>query len=273
MGIASMGCQGTKEKAGDVAEKKLTIHYFQGLRSRGEMCRMVAAHGDVQYESHELSFEEWGKFKEEQGKLEPKGIQTLPYITKSDGTNMAETCDIMKYLAELGGKFVIDDATYKLAERANAPPFCMVDPFLNLPEEARKNFGIDTPVEDMKKIIAENWKTLADELGDKNFFAGEKPGYGEVYVFHNIDNGLSWADKELSELCGEEVITKLKAFHKRMSELPGIKEYLATRPKFCGMPGSVGNPGEAAAAPAAGEAAAGNKEDASADGSKRECCS
>merc|ERR1712093_744605 len=227
--------EGTPPNAG-------TLHYFAGLRSRGEVVRMTAKYGGVEYTMHDLTMEEWGPFKEAEGKKDPKGIQSLPYVTKPDGSDMAETCEVMKYLATLGGKFVVDEANDKLAARANEPPFMLADPFLNLPEATRKAFGIEITKEDALKAIAEGWKTLATELGDKNFFSGEKPGYGEVFVFHNIDNGLTIADKELSEAIGEDAAKKLKAFHKRFSELPGIKEYLAGRPKVCGVPGSVGNP-------------------------------
>jgi len=187
--------------------------------------------------------EAWGAFKEEQGKLEPKGIQSLPYVTKPDGEVMAETADVMKYLADLGGKFVVDEANAKLIERSNDMPLMLVDPMLNMPQPAWEGLGITMSKEEMLAGVSEAWKTLATELGDNNFYSGETPGYGEVFVFHNIDNGLTVAEKELTELCGEDTVTKLKAFHTRFSELPGIKEYLAGRPKVCGMPGSAGNPG------------------------------
>jgi len=200
---------------------------------------MTAAGSGVQYTMKTLSGEEWKSFKEEQGKLEPKGIQSLPYVTKPDGSLMAETCDVMKYLAELGGDaFVIDDATYKLAERANAPPFSLADPYLNLPDPVREQFGYATPPEQVLADLVEGFKTVAGELGDKNFFAGEKPGYGEVYIFHNINNALTWKGAELEAAVGEEAMKPLKAFHDRFSELPGIKEYLAARPKECGMCGT-----------------------------------
>ena len=56
-------------------------------------------------------------------------------------------------------------------------------------------------------------------FGSTTFFAGEKPGYGECFVFHNIDQCLTLADKELTEAIGEESMKPLKAFHKRFSEL------------------------------------------------------
>merc|ERR1711907_116398 len=220
----------------------LTIHYFDGLRSRGEVVRMTAAYGGIQYTDKLLSPAQWKEFKEAQGKLDPPGIQHLPYITKPDGKTMVETCVIMKYFAELGKKFVVDEANAKLAERSNSDAFMIVDPFLNLDEATRKAFGIEATKEDALKMIAEGWKTLASELGDKKFFSGDKPGYGEVFVFHNIDNGLTLAEKDLNGLCGEEVVKKLKAFHKTFSELDGIKQYLESRPKEFGMPGSPATP-------------------------------
>merc|ERR1712178_149057 len=109
--------------------------------------------------------------------MEPKGMTTLPFVTKPDGKNMGKTCDVLKYLAELGGKFVVDEATHKLAERANSDAFMITDPVLNLPEEMRPG-GATKEV--AIKTLTDGLKTLATELGDKNFFAGEKPGYGEV---------------------------------------------------------------------------------------------
>merc|ERR1711908_32686 len=91
--------------------------------------------------------------------------------------------------------------------------------------------GVNLTKEEALAALAEGWKTLATELGDKKFFSGEKPGYGEVFVFHNIDNGLSFDEAGLTTLVGEEPMKKLKAFHATFSELPGIKEYLAKRPK------------------------------------------
>jgi glutathione S-transferase len=257
-----MGCGGsdTKEEKAPQVEVKadaakapgaLTMTYFAGLRSRGEVVQMCAAHGEVKHEMKFLTFEEWMPFKGEQEKMEPKGMTTLPFVTKPDGKNMGETCDVLKYLAELGGKFVVDEATHKLAERANSNEFMICDPVLNLPEEMRPG---KVTKEDAIKAYTDQLKTLATELGDKNFFAGEKPGYGECFVFHNIDNCLTLADKELTEAIGEESMKPLKAFHKRFSELSGIKEYLAGRPKAFGFPGTLGNPAPAADAKPAAEA-------------------
>ena len=74
-----------------------------------------------------IDFEEWGKRKSEKTPF-------LPYITSEEGNIMLETTVIHKYLAEVGGKFVVDEATAKLLETANGAPLQLADPLYNLPE-------------------------------------------------------------------------------------------------------------------------------------------
>ena len=96
------------------------------------------------------------------------------------------------------------------------------------------------PVEDWKKAAAEVLKDYATRLGDGPFFAGAAPGYGEAYVFHNLDNcfGLG-ASPGWAALVGEEAAAKLKAFYDAFAALDGVKEYLEKRKeRTYGMPGS-----------------------------------
>jgi len=77
--------------------------------------------------------------------------------------------------------------------------------------------------------------SLTAKLGDKPFFGGDAPGYGEAFIWHNIDNILV-----LKKAKGLEIeMEKLTAYHARFAELPGIKDYLATRSKTWGVPGSI----------------------------------
>merc|ERR1711966_342514 len=84
---------------------------------------------------------------------------------------------------------------------------------------------------DYAAVIAPELKTLANKLGDKKFFAGETPGYGEAFVWHNIDNikAGNEIDAIKAAIGDKKVVDKLNDFHKRFSELDGIKEYLVKR--------------------------------------------
>ena len=164
----------------------------------------------------------------------------MPFTTKSDGEIVIETVVIMKYLAELGGKFVVDDFQAELASIGNDCPkgLQMADHLWNLPEEMSKGLG-DLPLDDWVKTLGGPiFKDLAGKLGDKPFFAGEKPGYGECQIWHNLDVSLPLAKDKLTAEIGEEAMAKLVTWNERFAALDGIKEYLAARPKAFGMPGS-----------------------------------
>ena len=194
---------------------------------------MIAAYGGVKIANKLLSFEEWGKIKGEK-------IPFLPYIEK-EGKIMLETEKILKHLAELGGKLVVDEKQAALCHTANTHPMQSADPYLNMPEGAWAGFKLPS-LDDWAKSVVPILKKCAADLGDGPFFAGETPGYGEIFIWCNIDNQMSGPGAaQIKAGVGEEDMKKLMAFHAAVAKLPGIKEYLAGRPKQCGVPGSKGS--------------------------------
>jgi len=219
---------GSEEKSSKNAG---TLVYFMGLQSRGEPCRMIAAYGGVDLKDKLLTFEEWGKLKSEK-------IPYLPYIEQPDGKIKLETVELCKHLATLGGKMTVDEKQTELCKTANSHPMQTADPYLNLPEEAWPNYKLPS-LEDWVKQLAPVLKKLAGDLGDGPFFGGETPGYGEAFIWHNIENQMIGpASAQIKEAVGAEDMKKLMAFHAKFKELPGVKEYLAGRPKKFGAPGS-----------------------------------
>mmetsp|Transcript_22047 Transcript_22047/g.41317 ORF Transcript_22047/g.41317 Transcript_22047/m.41317 type:complete len:225 (-) Transcript_22047:220-894(-) len=208
-----------------------TLVYFAGLQSRGEPCRMIAAYGGVTIQNRYVTFEEWAKLKSEK-------IPYMPYIEEKDGKILLETVAICKHLAVLGGKMVVDEKQATLCKTANSFPMQTADPYLNLPEQAWANFKLPT-LDGWVKELAPVLKKLAAELGNGPFFAGEKPGYGEAFIWHNIENQMVGPAKaKIEEAVGKDDMKKLMTFHAEFKALPGVKEYLAGRPKKFGAPGS-----------------------------------
>jgi len=209
------------------------LTYFAGLRSRGEPTQMIAKYGGVKMDVELISFEEWGA---------RKGDKTpfMPYITNPDGSILLETEVICKHLATLGGKFVIDAEQEELCHIANSPPRGGGGGLCNLPDGGA-SLGVPT-LEEWVEATAPVLKDLAAKLGDGPFFAGETPGYGEAFIFHNLDNSFAIAKTELTAAVGAEDIAKLEAFYDKFAALDGIKDYLAERPKVWGMPGSKAQP-------------------------------
>jgi hypothetical protein len=120
----------------------------------------------------------------------------MPYITNPDGSIMLETEVICKHLATLGGKFVVDAKQAELCHIANSPPIQLADPLYNLPPG---NIPPTVPpLDEWVEATALVLKDLVVKLGDGPFFAGEVPGYGEAFVWHNLDN---WCHVEEAEPC------------------------------------------------------------------------
>jgi glutathione S-transferase len=205
--------------------------YFGGARSRGEPTQIIAAYEGLTMEAELIDFEEWGKRKSDK-------IPYMPYIEQPDGSIMLDTEVILKHLAVTGGKFVVDDKTADLAHRGNSAPLFLTDPYVNAPAGQEAAFGAPDPKETWLEQVKPEWKKLAEELGDGPFFAGEKPGYGEAFIWHNIDQGMILDKAAMTEACGEEGMKKLEAWHAKFAALDGVKDYLAKRPKKFGFPDS-----------------------------------
>ena len=235
-----MGCTGSKTPAEPAAEPTAepvaespsigTLTYFAGLKSRGEPTQLCIAYGGLNMTVELIDFEEWGKRK---GVISP----FLPYITEPDGKVFGETEVIMKYLGEKAG-MVVDEKQEELCKIANGAPIQIADPQYNIPDPTA--FGAPTYDEWLPTALPV-LKDYAAKLGDGPFFAGEKPGYAECFVWHNLDNCFSLGVITADNL-GEDVVTKLTAFYDAFKVLPGISDYLAKRPTTWGMPGSKANP-------------------------------
>jgi glutathione S-transferase len=231
-----MGCASSSSPSKDAAPPskdagKMT--YFGGLRSRGEPTQLIAAYGGVKMEVELIDFDEWGKRK---GKIAPY----MPYITNPDGSVMIETCVICKHLATLGGKFVVDEKQDELIKIANDPPIQLADPIYNLPDQGA-SFGVP-PEAELKPGMVAVLKDYVAKLGDGPFFAGASPGYGEAFVWHNLDN--CFGIPGLKEMVDKADLAKLEAFYAAFAALDGVKDYLAKRPTTWGMPGSYAQPAE-----------------------------
>ena len=212
--------------------------YLEMPRSRGEPTQLCAAYGGVKLEVELIGDEEWAKRK---GKIAP----FMPYITNPDGTIMLETTVIMKHLATVGGKFVIDAKTEELCETANGAPCQWVDPIFNLDDEHNWCGALRPGEPKYDKWVIDMVAVLKDwvaKLGAGPFFAGETPGYGECYVWHILDNLFAIDKPAFTEAIGAEAMAKLTAFYETFAALDGVKEYLARRKKVWGLPGSRAQP-------------------------------
>jgi len=156
---------------------------------------------------------------------------------------MLETTVIMKHLAALGGRFVVDAATEELCEIANGPPMQTADPVFNLPDGGGGRGGPgQAKYDEWFAAVVNVLNDFVGRLGDKPFFAGATPGYGEAFVWHNLDNLFDIDKPAFTAAIGAPAMAKLTAFYERFAALDGIKDYLARRQTVWGLPGSRAQP-------------------------------
>jgi len=217
------------------------LWYFP-LRARRESVAMVLHYAGLSYSLRTVTFDEWTTLKPEMpnGKLP----QFVPLDLNERGDFLSETHDIMKHVCKLAphmpGLLPADAAGAATAEKIftmcnGSGPINKLDPIVNFfpAEEAAPQ------VKDaIKAAIAEFKKIEATLKQNGPFFCGAAPCYFEFTVFHYLN---------LMKLLDPSVLTTLGEpwgkFYAAVEALPGIKQYLKSRPKAgsgkVGMPGSL----------------------------------
>ena len=84
------------------SENLYTLHYFE-VHGRGSPMRMLLDHAKVKYEDHQISFGEWPEIKPTMPN------QQVPCLELPDGTKMAQTYAILRFLGKRHGYYPTDD--------------------------------------------------------------------------------------------------------------------------------------------------------------------
>jgi len=210
---------------------KYVLTYFD-VRGRGEVTRLLFKVAGVEFEDKRLTFEEWGKEKENMKSAGKVPFGQLP-VLEVDGTLLAQSMAIGRFVAnELGftpstnlGKAQADmivDGCSDFGEKIVRPRFEKDEvKKAQLEEEAKAATpGLLKCFEDILK--ANN--------GGKGFFVGDKLTFADISVF-NILN-YAWFDPN-DPLSSPEELKKfpiLAEHYERIKNVPAIKKWLQERP-------------------------------------------
>mmetsp|Transcript_14318 Transcript_14318/g.40502 ORF Transcript_14318/g.40502 Transcript_14318/m.40502 type:complete len:232 (-) Transcript_14318:224-919(-) len=217
------------------------------LRARGEALHMIAAYSRLPLKKVDVPFSEWGGLKETMP-VNKAGKQQLPVLKKEDGSLMAESHDIAKYLAKKAGPPMMPSDT-SIADRAAEmwdfcdagdkdfcceafPKLAQLNPMLNLfpAEKGQKMLAAARP--HFPGALA----SLEAQLGG-GFYGGDLPFYSDFAIWHLLDNMCTLDGGEALRTHGGQ----LAKFYEAVPKLPGVKEYLENRPKA--RTGALGNEG------------------------------
>ena len=196
--------------------------YYLPLRARAEITRMLLAYGGVPHENVTLSFAEFGSAKSRGDDIVPLG--QLPSMRLPSGTIIAESGAMVRYVARLANLYPED-----LEEIAKA----------EMLYELCQDMGGITPILNYFTYMSDEWQGAYDSyfsnfplwvgfaqklLGDKRYFGGNKPHFGDIAFLHICLNTLEVSPEAL------EQYPAVSAWVNRMKSLPRIAEYLEDRP-------------------------------------------
>ena len=196
-----------------------TLIYFN-FRARGEPPRLIAAYAGLNLTLGIFSMNEWGQYKRKM----PKG--QVPVLRLPDGTLMPETNDICKHLAQLPSpadrQLVVDDRQDSIMRVVNGDLLDHVAHITNM-YPTRHAVEQSGAVREHAVQFLQPFSTLLDGA---DFFGGATPGYGELALWYLVEDCLLVAPDLLDHLDAA-----LKQWYARVAALPGLADYLASRPQ------------------------------------------
>jgi prostaglandin-H2 D-isomerase / glutathione transferase len=205
--------------------------YYLPLRARAEPIRLTLAYGEVRYEDVTVSVQDWSTLKHDRA-VAPFG--QLPVIRLESGEVIAQSGAIIRLAAKLAGIYPENpveaaraDMIYEFAQELN-----MVNPILNFWPISSEQW--QTSYTQFFEALPRHLTTCESLLGEKAFYGGNSPHYGDFAIFHIFDTCIT-----VNPQCLNGYI-KLQEFVDRIKAIPSIQRYLQNRlaPRSIGLCGS-----------------------------------
>ena len=166
----------------------------------------------------------------------------LPVLRLADGTLMPESVDITMHIATRPGiapdrQLLTDDTARRFLELSQARPLSICNPLLNwfTAEEAQPQLAA------LGAAAPEHWAPVEAQLSASGgpFLAGAVPGVGDLGLCHCASNYAALVPGVFDAFS-----PAFGTWRAAVAGLPGVREYLAERPKT--GTGEIGRPGSIA---------------------------
>ena len=195
--------------------------YYLPLRARAEAPRMMLTVGKIHYMTKDIPFTEWALLKKT-GTICHFG--QLPSIKLPNGPIISQSGAICRYIAKLAGLYPQDPVAAAEADMVF---------------ELSQEMAIINPVANYYQMDSADWKENHDNyfarfprrmiaaqkiLGEKDFFGGVEPNYGDFGLFHICDITRIVQPKAL------DPYPHISAWCERMYAIPGVQQYVSSRP-------------------------------------------
>lgn len=244
------------------------------FRAMAEPTRMLLSLGSVPYTDEAVWSTTFQYYKQQQlypfGKtpvmvVSPSAASdddaTMPTLEAAKrGVVVAQSGSLARYAAKLAGRYptsdytacAVADAVFELGQE-----LCTINPLVNcysgasfeqvkqhyfsdvvpvaLPQLERQLSAVGGALAQQQQQQHEEEGIDAAAHGDGGiYFAGSRASYGDINIFHMLNNTMLL---EPDLLHGQK---ELESWYWRVSELDGLKQYLAQRPVLNGVGGDPG---------------------------------
>ncbi len=204
----------------------LTLVYFK-MRALGEAPQLMMRHSNQPYR-YAMGWEYFGKPWAEAKR--GATFRQLPMLVTEEGTSIAQTGAIMRYLARRLGLVPADPVTAALVDEVFEGAhelFAHFNPVVNFHTGNQFRASKEACLPVLHNRFADFELLLARHDGP--FFFGESPYYCDFAAFHHID---------LAHFIDEAILAdypRLRGFMAGMRGLSGVSAYLAERPELIGV--------------------------------------
>ncbi|KAK2716415.1 glutathione S-transferase 1-like [Artemia franciscana] len=203
-----------------MAEYKL---YYFNERGRAEPIRLIFAYTGVKYEDIRTTKEE---FRSKDSAIKAKTPTGYLPLLEVNGRFLPQTLAIIRYLAKAHGLQPEDPFDSAIADAYADTVSDLVTASLPARRETdptkKKELGLQVLQEKLLPAMAVYEKRLSD---NRQYLIGNKISWIDFVVFAFLD--------ELHGKFGEklfETAPNAKAYKERMANLPGVKEWIESRP-------------------------------------------
>eukprot|EP00039_Didymoeca_costata_P020558 m.341658 g.341658 ORF g.341658 m.341658 type:complete len:235 (-) comp20330_c0_seq1:37-741(-) len=221
------------------AKQVFTLVYFP-LRARAESLRMIARYCCLDVQDEIVELEDWPAMKPNT----PKG--SVPFMRMPDGSLMPETYDIAVFLASLPDvpadrQLLLTSEQKELYALVQGNPtnvLSIFNPLMNWFSKEDSKEKMESYLPPAIEVCRKYDGILGQSGGP--FISGTQPGIGDFGLFHASCNM-----KKLVPTVFDDFSSKWGEWLDAVASLPGVREYLAERPKT--GTGKIGRRGSFAA--------------------------
>jgi len=189
------------------------------FRAMAEPTRFMLHFANIPYTDELI----WGPAFQREKALDGFPFDKTP-ILEIDGQRLAQSGSISRYVAKLAGLYPRDPLECAFADHIfeMGQEMCTINPLIN----CFTGYHHQSVKFEYFRGLPRIFQNLERQLGDKKYFGGVEPNFADFQMLHYLLNIFLSEDDCFSRN------PTLRRYTLEMSELPGVREYLESRPEL-----------------------------------------